>query len=456
MSTSIATVLGDNNRFNGASIASIPKESPDVTVLDEETLDLKDNLQSDPDARESFLAEFSAKESKAILNKVDRRFFILIGLMFLIKNMDSGKLASFSFGDMAEAGMFPGVITHLAYWYRTGEFSRPMVWFFAISNLAGIVGSLLCYGISYMNGLQGLSAWRWVFLIEGILTIILSGFIFWILPDLPKSPRSKSWLTEREQKFIETRLPLNAPVTGDKNFDWKEAWHAFRSPSVYGFMLCQTFMNLALAAFNWYLPTIITNFGFVGLPRNQLLNIPPIGAGILGIIFSSWFQSRGFVVRPAYINSMVLGNVIFLVVLAYAPGSKAKYVACIFTNLFSASFYPPYWSWRAGYLSGATGAAFAIGLQSAVSNIGSVVSPQFFQSKWAYDGYRNSWIICIVLVVCAQLANLYTWRLTRKVERQVLRVRREVLRAKKAGREYNGRDDVDALGDDNIKNRRLW
>jgi MFS family permease len=101
-----------------------------------------------------------------------------------------------------------------------------------------------------MNGLQGLNAWRWVFIIEGLLTIILSAFIFWILPDLPKSPRSKKWLTEREQEFIETRLPLNAPVTDDENFDGKEAWHEFRSPSVYGFMVSQTFINLALAAFN--------------------------------------------------------------------------------------------------------------------------------------------------------------------------------------------------------------
>jgi nitrate/nitrite transporter NarK len=153
---------------------------------------------------------------------------------------------------------------------------------------------------------------------------------------------------------------------------------------------------------------------------------------------------------------MVLGNVIFLVVLAYAPGPKAKYVACIFSNLFSSSFYPPYWSWRAGYLSGATGAAFAMGLQSAVSNIGTVVSPQFFQSKWAHNGYCNSFVICIVLVVAGQVVNLYTWWLTRKVERQVLRVRREVLRSKKEGYEYDGHDDIDVLGDDNIKNRNLW
>jgi nitrate/nitrite transporter NarK len=97
-----------------------------------------------------------------------------------------------------------------------------------------------------------------------------------------------------------------------------------------------------------------------------------------------------------------------------------------------------------------------MGLQSAVSNVGTVVSPHFFQSEWAYNGYRNSFVICIVLVVAAQVVNLYTWWLTRKVERQVLRVRREVLRSKKQGREYDGHNDIDVLGDDNIKNRNLW
>lgn len=198
--------------------------------------------------------------------------------------------------------MFPSVITALTFWYRTDEFGRPMVWFFAISNLSGLVGSLLCYGISYMDGVRGLSAWRWVFIIEGVATVIFSFFIFWILPDFPKSPRSNSWLTPREQEFIETRLPLNAPTTGDKNFDKREAWHAFRSPLVWSFTACQGLMNLGLNAFTWYLPTIITGFGFAGLPRNQLLNIPPVVAAVLGIIFSSWLIGRAYISRPFYVR----------------------------------------------------------------------------------------------------------------------------------------------------------
>jgi MFS family permease len=202
---------------------------------------------------------------------------------------------------MFEAGMFPGVITLLTYWYRTDEFGRPMVWFFVLSNLSGLVGSLLSYGISYMDGARGLSSWRWVFILEGVGTILFSFIVYWLLPDFPKSPRSKSWLSEREREFIETRLPLNAPSTDDKNFDKKEAWHAFRSPTVWSFLFCQMLMNLGLNAFNWYLPTIITNFGFVGLPSNQLLNIPPVAAAVLGIIFSSWLIGQGYILRPLYI-----------------------------------------------------------------------------------------------------------------------------------------------------------
>ena len=86
MSTPIAPVV-DKRGSSSAEVTIIPKESPDVTIVDEEALAKKVNLREDPDAREAFLGEFSAEESKAIMSKVDKRFFILIGLMFLVKNV---------------------------------------------------------------------------------------------------------------------------------------------------------------------------------------------------------------------------------------------------------------------------------------------------------------------------------------------------------------------------------
>jgi hypothetical protein len=84
---SIPIALVDKKGSSSADVTIIPKESPDVTIVDEEALAVKGNLRDDPSAREAFLSEFSAKESKDIMSKVDKRFFTLIGLMFLVKNV---------------------------------------------------------------------------------------------------------------------------------------------------------------------------------------------------------------------------------------------------------------------------------------------------------------------------------------------------------------------------------
>jgi MFS family permease len=107
---------------------------------------------------------------------------------------------------MMEAGLFPGLAAQLCSWYRSDEMSKPIMWMFGWQNCAGIFGSLIAYGISYMNGLAGLSAWRWVYLLEGLATVLLGVVVWFVLPDYPKSPRSAAWLSQREQEYLEARL----------------------------------------------------------------------------------------------------------------------------------------------------------------------------------------------------------------------------------------------------------
>jgi predicted MFS family arabinose efflux permease len=132
------------------------------------------------------------------------------------------------------------------------------------------------------------------------------------------------------------------------------------------------------------------------------------------------------------------------------------YAACVLSQFFINCYYVPYWSWRTATMSGATGAAFAIGLQSSVAQLGAAVGPQMFQSKWAHNRYRNSFIIGFCLVLAALLTNLWTWWLTRNIERRVLEVRRATLKARKEGRGYTGEEDIDVLGDERIKNASWW
>lgn len=79
--------LVDGKGTSSSEVTAVPRDSPDVTVVDAEVFLKEVNLRENPEARKAFLSEFSAEESKATMSKVDRRFFILIGLMFLIKNV---------------------------------------------------------------------------------------------------------------------------------------------------------------------------------------------------------------------------------------------------------------------------------------------------------------------------------------------------------------------------------
>ncbi len=98
-------------------------------------------------------------------------------------------------------------------------------------------------------------------------------FIWFLLPDYPKSKRSNSWLTPREQDFVEFRLSENAPKTHDAAFSKEEAVLSLKDIKLWSFMTSQILINLGGYGLNWFLPTITTNLGFAKLPKNQLLNI---------------------------------------------------------------------------------------------------------------------------------------------------------------------------------------
>lgn len=220
---------------------------------------------------------------------------------------------------------------------------------FGFQNCLGIVDSLLAYGISYMDGLGGMSAWQWVYLLEGILTIFFSIVVYFVLPDYPKSPRSGSWLTAREQEYLEARLSENAPKTDDVAFDKPEVLASLCNPRTYAFMLSQILTNLGGYGLSWQLPTVTTSLGFAGLPRNQLLNIPPAAASVLATIFAGWFMSRAYITRPAFIMFICGGALVFFIVLATTRDKYSVYIACVFGTMIYSVYFIPFWACKSAF-----------------------------------------------------------------------------------------------------------
>lgn len=335
------------------------------------------------------------------------------------------------------------------------------MWLFGLQNCSGVIGSLLAYGISYMNGVAGLSAWRWfvflkhlerlvvamvliliyrVYLLEGLATVLWGLVIVLVLPDYPRSPRSNKWLTPREQEYLELRLTANAPKTSDPIFSRVEVMSCLKDPRTYTFMISQFMTNFAGYGLSWQLPTITTDLGFASLPRNQLLNIPPAACSVLGILAAGWVLRNAYVPRPAFVLALGTLTLIFFVLLATLRSEVGIYVSCVLGTASYAVWFIPFWSWRSATLTGATGAAFGLAFQNCVGQVGGVISPQLFRSRYAYNGYKTPFAVCAAMTGGAWLFTVMGWYLTWTLEKDVRRVRKLRNEAEEQGEIYTGED----------------
>ncbi len=273
-----------------------------------------------------------------------------------------------------------------------------------------------------------------VFLIEGVATIAFGGLIYYVYPDYPKSPRTAKWLTPREQEFMELRLTENAPRTQDGSFSAKEVVATVKDVRIWTFMLAQVCMNIGGFGLTWFLPTITTDLGFAGLPRNQLLNIPPAAATILAIIACAYILKKAWMPRPLLTVAIVVCEIATYSIFLATEKRGAIYAACVLGTMFGGCLAIPFWSWRTSSLVGTTGTAFALGLQSGIGQVGGVIGPQIFRSKYAAGGYKVSYGVCTGALVGCFLANCLNWYLTRNLEWDVRRIHRERIKAQKEGR----------------------
>ena len=90
-------------------------------------------------------------------------------------------------------------------WYRRNEAQKRFSFFYSSTSLAGAFGGLLASGLGEMGGVQNYSGWRWIFIIEGIITIAIAFCSFFLIPDFPEETK---WLSDEERSFVRARLAL--------------------------------------------------------------------------------------------------------------------------------------------------------------------------------------------------------------------------------------------------------
>src|ERR1700709_2452901 len=136
---------------------------------------------------------------------------VVMTLMGIVQSYH-GLLIARIFLGVAEAGLYPGVAYYITMWYCRHEGQLRQALFFSAASIAGAFSGLLAFGISKMDGVGGLEGWRWIFILEGIVTVLVAFLAFFVLHDFPETA---TFLTEEERAFVVYRLKYQGQAQGN-------------------------------------------------------------------------------------------------------------------------------------------------------------------------------------------------------------------------------------------------
>ncbi|OQO03926.1 hypothetical protein B0A48_10568 [Cryoendolithus antarcticus] len=171
-----------------------------------------------------------------------------------------------------EAPFFPGAVFLMSSWYTRAELTQRISWFYSGNALANMFGGLLGAGIlGGLDGAQGIAGWRWLFIIEGVITIAAAIAAVFILPDYPATTR---WLSEEERNFAAWRLLSD--INEDDEVKSTSVWVGLKLALVdyrlYLFVLLQH-MSILSQTFTYFFPSVVRTLGY-GRVTTLLLTVP--------------------------------------------------------------------------------------------------------------------------------------------------------------------------------------
>lgn len=349
-----------------------------------------------------------------------------------------------------EAGMYPGMLALLCYWYRPDEITTRMAFLGVLGAFSNILTAFITYGFSYASGKGNLSGWQWVFLIEGIFTILCS---FLLLKYLPNYPDSAKWLKEEEKAYLLARLPPQSPKSTDADLSLPDIWMALKLPTTWAFSFLKLFQSLGTYGLAFWLPSIIQDFGLAAPQTAPLLSVPSAAMSVISGILFSYLVDRAYF-PPGYlvVSSLVVSLASFII-LTTVELKPVLYAFIIVATLSSAADGSVLTSWMSHTLKGTSQVGFAFAFSNSLAQLGGIIGPQIFRSRYA-PRYTVPYSICLAFIGLALVMVTFIWIKTKNATYKLMNERRARLKERKVDPNdkpvYNNNNTETLSGDSKV------
>ena len=308
---------------------------------------------------------------------------------------------------LAEAGFFPGVIFYLTLWYPSRFRSTRTAWFVAAIAVSGVVGNPVSGWImDTFSGAMKLAGWQWLFLSEGIPSILVG---LWVIYYLESSIEEAKCLTSEEKALLARNLEAE-----DKHKTENKLMDAFTSGKVW--VLCAIYFTLMIGLYGiaFWLPTIVKAFGLKGYLQVGLITAIPYGVAVIGMILLSNHSDKTGERRLHYVANVVVGAIGLVLSGVYASNPVLAIIFLSLGTLGVIGSMPLFWPLPSAFLAG-TAAAAGIGIVNSVGNLGGYIGPNIpiWAKHFSSDRSAALYIIAGILMVGALLTFFFIPRTLR-------------------------------------------
>lgn len=320
---------------------------------------------------------------------------IVMTLMGTVNNYHQ-LLATRALLGIFEACLFPGISYILSMYYKKNEVLVREAVFFSAASMAGAFSGLLAAAISKMDGIGGYEGWRWIFILEGLLTFVFA-IISWFF--FPLYPAECTFLSERERQFVVHRVkysanaakslsnsindlavPVNMGETNENDKKWFFAvfkdWQSWCMLMVY-YGVCVPLYGVSL-----FTPTIVKTLGYTST-KAQLMSVPIyVTASVMSIV-QAWASDRVGKRSPFLLFNYTCIAVGYLVCVCVDPRQHPNAIYAM-SYLIALGIYPAFplvVIWFSNNLAGSYKRAVGMAFQIGIGNFAGAFASNFYRTE---------------------------------------------------------------------------
>ncbi|OOQ83272.1 Major Facilitator Superfamily protein [Penicillium brasilianum] len=331
-----------------------------------------------------------------------------------------------------ESGFFPGTVYLLSTWYSrcqgpvlpltsrlyakandifvadVDEVHKRYALFYLIGSVATAVSGILAFGFSQMSSLQGFNGWRWIFIMQAILTFVVGILCFIFVVDFPdKGHHTWGFLNESECAFIMRRINKDRGDASSEPFHIRKFLRPALDLKIWGFATIFFCPSTVEYAISYFLPIILRDDLGFGVAASQCLIAPPFVLAGIYMIISAWAGDKYRMRAPILIFNSII-TLIGLPMMGFASSTAVRFVGVFLTPAGTNANIPAAMAYQANNIRGQWARAFASATLVGFGGIGGIAESLMFRSQDAPQYVPGIWgaIACqtLLLIVVAMMS----------------------------------------------------